>query len=63
MRFFGSLQLSVAILLFHFAPGGSYTTVVVLVQMDKDLSQDEHLTQTACLMAKIEPKLWVCGDF
>ena len=55
-RFLEKLQLSVPVDMFKYAPGGSHTTVVCLVQVDESRSVNEKLTQTAKMMAAIKPR-------
>ncbi len=55
-RFIENLQLSVPVDMFKYAPGGSYTTVVCVVQVNPSRSDNEKLTQTAKVMAAIKPR-------
>ena len=55
-RFLEKLQLSLPVKMLKNAPGGSYTTVVCLIQVDESRSDNKKLTQTAQAMAAIKPR-------
>ena len=56
-RFFEQLQLAFPVTLLRYCPGGSHTVVVFLWKVDADQSKDTELTQTARIMAALQPKL------